>query len=375
MTVARITKSVVDWLLPGAVLWDTEVLGFGVRAGKAKHYLLRFRFQGRQTFKRIGTHGSPFTPETARKEARRLLGLIASGVNPSVKPTKGIVFLEQAERYLAARSRDAKPATLRQMQYHLRTLAAPLHPLTLVQIDRRRIAELLAQVELGSGPAQRNRFRANLSACWNWLVREGLLDVNVVAGTGTATENISRSRVLSEEELRKLWAALGSDGWSDIIRLLLFTAQRRDEIGALAWNEVDLARKMIVLPPARVKNKRQHELPLSHQALTILKRQSRRNDTDFLFGAKRGFLNWSDSKAALDKRVGIAEWRLHDLRRSAATGMAELGTQAHIIEAVLNHVSGHKAGVAGIYNRARYEGEMRAALQRWGDHLDHITGA
>ena len=152
MTVARITKSVVDRLLPGAVLWDTEVLGFGVRAGKAKHYLLRFRFQGRQTFKRIGTHGSPFTPETARKEARRLLGLIASGVNPSVKPTKGIVFLEQAERYLAARSRDAKPATLRQMQYHLRTLAAPLHPLTLVQIDRRRIAELLAQVELGSGP-------------------------------------------------------------------------------------------------------------------------------------------------------------------------------------------------------------------------------
>jgi len=373
LTVAKITKSVVDRLLPGAVLWDTEVLGFGVRAGKAKHYLLRFRFQGRQTFKRIGTHGSPFTPETARNEARKLLGLIASGVNPSAQPAKGIGFSDQAERYFTARSRDAKPATLRQMQYHLRTLAAPLHSLALAQIDRRRIAELLARVELGSGPVQRNRFRATLSAFWNWLVREGLLDVNVVAGTGNATENVSRSRVLNEEELQKLWAVLGSDAWADIIRLLLLTGQRRDEIGALAWNEVDLTRKMIVLPPARLKNKRQHELPLSRQALAILKRQTRRNDTDFLFGPKRGFANWGDSKAALDKRLGIADWRLHDLRRTCATGMAELGVQPHIIEAVLNHVSGHKAGVAGTYNRALYTGPMRDALQRWGDHVEKIT--
>jgi len=89
--------------------------------------------------------------------------------------------------------------------------------------------------------------------------------------------------------------------------------------------------------------------------------------------SKRGFINWSDVKARLDKRLRIAPWRLHDLRRTCATGMAELGIQPHIIEAVLNHVSGHKGGVAGIYNRAKYSDEMRSALQRWADHIDKIV--
>jgi integrase len=116
-------------------------------------------------------------------------------------------------------------------------------------------------------------------------------------------------------------------------------------------------------------------LPLSHQALAILRQYwvsgSHKADND-----ARVFdgLGVSHRKKELDEQVGIAHWRLHDLRRTCATGMAELGIQPHIIEAVLNHVSGHKAGVAGIYNRARYESEMRDALQRWADHLDQITG-
>jgi integrase len=122
---------------------------------------------------------------------------------------------------------------------------------------------------------------------------------------------------------------------------------------------------MIVLPPARTKNKRKHELPLSRQALAIIERQPRR---PFLFSDVKGYTDWDCTKARLDER-----WHLHALRRTAATGMAELGVQPHIIEAVLNHVSGHKGGVAGIYNRAKYSGEMRDALQRWADHLDQIT--
>src|SRR5262249_15536028 len=114
-----------------------------------------------------------------------------------------------------------------------------------------------------------------------------------------------------------------------------------------------------------------HEVPLSAQALAVLEHQPRR--TEFVF-TKRGFINWSDMKARLDRRLGIAPWRIHDLRRTAATQMAELGTQPHIIEAVLNHISGHKGGVAGIYNRAKYADEMRSALQRWANHLDQITG-
>ena len=93
----------------------------------------------------------------------------------------------------------------------------------------------------------------------------------------------------------------------------------------------------------------------------------------FVFGNGRRYANWSDPKAALDARAGLTGWRLHDLRRTAATRMAELGTLPHVIEAILNHVSGHRAGVAGIYNRATYANEMREALERWGDHIGAIT--
>jgi integrase len=173
--------------------------------------------------------------------------------------------------------------------------------------------------------------------------------------------------------LRKLWRNLGEDKFSDIVRLLLLTGQRRGEISALAWSEVDLAKGMIILPPARTKNKRQHELPLSRQALAIIERQPRRNSSEFLFSDVKGYKDWDTGKTKLDERIQIAPWRLHDLRRTCATQLGELGVQPHHIEAILNHYSGHRAGVAGVYQRAKYEPEMRDALQRWADHLDKIT--
>jgi integrase len=234
---------------------------------------------------------------------------------------------------------------------------------------------LLAQIEVKSGPIARNRVRSTLSAFFAWLIREGLLDVNPVVGTGKADEGPSRDRVLTQTELASIWRhATGSFG--DIIRLLVLTAQRRNEIGLLRWSEVDFERGMIVLPPERTKNKVRHELPLTPTALAILKKRYRANasakgnDARVFTG-----INWYRDKLALDAAPpkSVKAWRLHDLRRTAATGMAELGVQPHIIEAVLNHVSGHKGGVAGIYNRARYEGEMREALQRWADHVEAIT--
>jgi integrase len=179
--------------------------------------------------------------------------------------------------------------------------------------------------------------------------------------------------VLTGDELRELWRGLGDDRFSEIVRLLLLTGQRRNEIGHLQWSEIDFARKLIVLPPERTKNGRQHEVPLTHQALAVVERQPRRNSPGFLFSDKQGFNDWDGGKQQLDRRVGIAPWTLHDLRRTCATQMAELGVQPHIIEAVLNHVSGHKGGVAGIYNRAKYADDMRSALQRWADHLDRIV--
>ena len=129
---------------------------------------------------------------------------------------------------------------------------------------------------------------------------------------------------------------------------------------------------MIVLPAERVKNSRQHEVPLSTQALAILSRVPRRNTSDYLFG-KRGFTKWDNAKKQLDQRVGIAPWCLHDLRRSAATYMGELGVLPHVVEQALNHVSGAKAGVAGVYNRSKMSDAVREGLQRWADHVEKIT--
>jgi integrase len=364
----KITKTSVDRLEPWSVLWDSEVKGFGVRrhGADARHYLLRYRFAGKQTFRKIGRHGSPFTPDTARNEARRLLGLIATGVNPAAQPPQSEDFGSEVERYLTHKQGLKAFAMIAR---HLRNHAKPLHSLRLAEIDRRTIAQLLAGVERSAGLFARNRVRASLSAFFAWLIREGLIDVNPVAGTGKANEGPSRDRVLTQTELAEVWrVAAGTFG--DIIRLLLLTGQRRNEIGQLRWSEIDFERKMIVFPPERTKNKLRHELPLAPQALAILQERHTKVGGDHVF---REF-NWYRGKLALDATLkGVAPWILHDLRRTCATGMAELGVQPHIIEAVLNHVSGHKAGVAGIYNRARYERDMREALQRWADHIDQIT--
>jgi integrase len=214
-------------------------------------------------------------------------------------------------------------------------------------------------------------------------VTEGLLDANPVQGTAKLDEGGSRERVLTQQELAELWSVLDAEPnpqFADIVRLLILTGQRREEVGSLRWSEVEGDR--VILPPERTKNSRQHEVPLSRLAKTILARQPKRKGRDYIFGiGEAGFSGWSDCKARLDeallaarrkanrKAKAMLDWRLHDLRRTAATGMAELGVAPHIIEAVLNHVSGHKAGVAGIYNRARYTAEMRDALERWADHV------
>jgi integrase len=255
------------------------------------------------------------------------------------------------------------------------------------------IAARLTEIAEASGPYAANRVRASLGTYFTWLAREGLVEANVVANTNRAPENGARSRVLDGDELREIWQAAGSDRYGSIVKLLLLTAARRDEIASLAWSEVDLDAALIVLPPARTKNRREQEIPLAPPALAILQAQPRRmsadgNPRDFVFGSvgQFGFAGWSKAKAELDARLFAARkaagkapilpWRLHDLRRTASTVMHDkLGIAPHYVEAVLGHVSGHKAGVAGTYNRARYQLEKRNALQAWADYVLAVVAA
>jgi len=369
----KITKATVEKLPLNSLMWDSALVGFGARRQlRHVHYLLRYRLNGRQKFISIGKHGSPWTPEGARNEARRLLGLVTQRVDPASErepQLKAENFGAEVERYLERKRGSLKPRTMVEIERHLRVYAKALHPLPLNEINRRAVALCLAEVE-ASGAATRNRVRASLSAFFTFAIREGLLEVNPVSGTGKAEEGPSRERVLSEAELASILSALGEDQFSDMIRLLVLTGQRRMEIGGLRWSEVDFDRGLICFPPERSKNNRQHELPISRQVRAILERQPRRGE--FVFDQR---LSWSHAKAQLAGRLnGMANWRLHDLRRSCATHMADrLDVQPHVIEAVLNHVSGFRAGVAGMYQRAKYQDAMRDALQRYGDWIDRLA--
>jgi integrase len=366
MAVGKVTNSAIAKL--DSWLWDRTCQGFGARRQRgAVYFYVRYRLNGSQNVRSIGRNGSPWTCDTARNEAKRLLGIVASGVDPFAQSLSGETFGAEVERYSLRQRNSLKPRSFIEDQRYLRKHAAPLHKLRLGDIDRRTIAVLLGQRETACGPIARNRLRSSLSAFFAWAIAEGLTETSPVQGTAKAYEGNGRDRVLTQDELRKLWHALGDGRYADIVRLLLLTGQRRTEISRLTWSEVDFDRKLIVLGAERTKNSRSHEVPLSSQALAILARQDRR--TEFVFSK---FMNWSAAKAKLDAKLGIAPWRLHDLRRSCSTWMAELGVLPHIIEAVLNHVSGHKAGVAGRYNWAKYADEMRTALQRWADYVEAL---
>jgi len=394
MAKGKITKIAVEKLpADGKWLWDTTLQGFGVRRQKeGAFYYVRYWLSAGKRTKSLGRHGH-LTPDTARAQALAALGKAAVGVDPFPEETAegAESFGGEVDRYLAQRKLKLKPRSFVEMERHLTKDAKPLHSIKLTEIDRRAIAVLLGGIETANGPYARNGVRASLSGFFAWAIKEGLIETNPVTGTAKAEDNGPRDRVLTQDELRSIWRGLGEDRFSDIVRLLILTAQRREEIGGLRLSEIDFDRGLIVLPPARTKNKREHQLPISAQVRAILQRRingaaatnvhkaklngnGKGNDLG-VFGVN-GFSigGWYDPKVTLDRKVSLPKpWRLHDLRRTAATMMAELGVLPHIIEAILNHVSGHKAGVAGIYNRARYENEMRQALELWANEVDEIT--
>ncbi|SFN38917.1 Integrase [Bradyrhizobium sp. Rc3b] len=393
MAVSSITIRTVQALRPGETIWDANhreaVRGFGVRRQRDQAtYVLKYRVFGRQRFATIGAHGAPWTPELARKEAKRLLGIVANGKDPADEKAKARLQAADtlrtiADQYLRNAKQRLKPRTYSDIKRYLLVSWKPLHSVSVFQISRRQISGRIADLASAHGAVSAARARTALSSTFNWAIREGLdIVANPVLGTNRPVQPRSRERVLTDRELSAMWHACGDDDYGRIVRLLLLTAQRRDEVGSMQWAELDTFSGLWTLPSARTKNHREHSLPLVPAALSLL--PHRQIGREFLFGdgprrsgdPHRGFSGWSKSKAALDARAAktlgapLPHWTIHDLRRSASTIMADrLGVLPHIVEAILNHVSGHRAGVAGVYNRARYETEMREALERWAQHV------
>ena len=383
----KLTQRIVDILtLPSRqteiIVFDDTLPGLGLRlrATGGRSFVFQYKIGTRQRRITLGNAGA-IKLEEARTIASKLHAEVRLGHDVAAERNErraqvAHTFGAALANYLPRQQARVRPRSYIEIDRYLSRYLRSLHGLQLAKIDRRTIAEQLFRIETANGKAAANRARTCLSAFYAWCLREGLAEANPVIGTGRR-EEASRSRVLSEPELRAVWQALGDDEFSAIVRLLILTGQRREEIGGLRWSE--LVDGKIILPPDRTKNKRGHVIPLSDPAQAIIDAQPRRYGRDYVFGrGAGGFSGWSRCKARLDARIAevighpLPGWTLHDIRRSCVTHMAELGVPPHIIEAVVNHISGHKGGVAGIYNKSMHEREKVSSLILWGNHITSI---
>jgi len=170
-----------------------------------------------------------------------------------------------------------------------------------------------------------------------------------------------------------VWLAAPGNDYGNIVKLLLLTGCRREEIGSLKWSEIDFEARTATIAKERTKNGTEFVVPLTDAAIKILQDVRRRGDRDFVFGIARdrGFTGFAEAKAKIDKAADIKEaWRLHDLRRTVRTGLGKLGVQPHIAEAVLNHLPPKDIRT---YDRNTYTAEKRDALAQWATHLKTVV--
>jgi integrase len=378
----RLTAQTIrDLTLPEGVkdktFFDEDLPRFGIRfrAGGKPRWVVQYAIGRKEKRIALGSV-TALDAGKARSQAQTLLARIRLGEDPlaakheaadRAKETFGALL----PRYLAHKRASLRPTSYAGVVRHLSVYAKPLHgrQLSVLATDRRGIARLLAELAQSSGAPTANLTRASLSGLCMWLVKEGLLDQNPIIATNRAAQVMARERTLTETELHLIWNALEDDRYGAVVKLLMLTGLRREEVGGLRRDELDLDGQMIKLPAGR--SKRPHEVQLSPAALEILEAQP--HTGEYVFGP---FNTWSHGKRKLDLKLGnsVAPWRLHDIRRTVSTMLHDrVNVAPHIVEAILGHHGGHRKGVAGTYNKARYAIATRDALDRWAALLMDIV--
>jgi integrase len=392
----RLTQATVDRLelsqgKTERIVFDEVLPGFGIRlrAGGKRTWIVQYRIGSKQRRITLGS-AKALTLETARKAAKGALAKAQLGSDPQFEKAEArarasLTLGAAADRYLTRCRTKLRPRSYREVERHLTRYWAPMREMPLHGLRRLDVAARLGEIANENGLIAANRARASLSALYGWAMGEGLVEANPVVGTHRPTEEVTRDRVLSDDELKAVWQHAGGGDFGCIVRLLILTGQRREEAGGMLWSELKLGQTVWSIGGERTKNGLPHDVPLSGPAAEILGARGQRDGRVFVFGSRVGrFQGWSKAKAALDARLlaaarlehgpkaAVEPWRLHDLRRTVATRMGDLGVLPHVIEAVLNHISGHRRGVAGIYNRATYGSEKRRALDLWARHVETL---
>ncbi|WP_421850622.1 tyrosine-type recombinase/integrase [Oricola sp.] len=323
--------------------------------------------------------------EKARAKALKVMSSVSEGEDPAGEKRarrEAMKVRELGQLYLEKYAKRRK----RTWEEDQRILEKDVYPLIgghrAVALRRRDVIDVVeAKAETGR-ERQAGVVLAVVRRMFNWAVENDYLESSPVQGVKAPGKPVRRDRVLSDAELKAVLLALPGAPFSDamraIVQLLALTGQRSGEVCGMTNSEIDIERAIWTIPAHRTKNGLQHTVPLSGPAADIIAAWFPEDDAPSetpLFSRTGDPIESNAVAAAVRKNLQLFEerWMPHDLRRTAATGMAELRIQPHIVEAALNHISGFRAGVAGVYNRARYDAEKRRALDAWASHVDGVV--
>ncbi|GMN12558.1 MAG: tyrosine-type recombinase/integrase [Qipengyuania citrea] len=366
---------------------DAVVPGLRVRIGVSgsRTFIIRKRIGGRVKTITLGRYSPRFSLAVARKKARTILSDIEAGGDPSSN--------------VSTRKRQASGRTVRTMWPDYRLAKSDRR--SIKEIERifnrhilphfgDRMAETITRAEITqfideiarNSPVMARNVLSHLSSFYGWaLPRLDALPGNPCRDAGRPPAPKARDRVLNDTELGILWNLLDEEPapFGPAIKLLILTGQRRGEVFEADRSEFDLEEKLWTIPANRAKNGVAHLVPLSDEAAKIVESQTAKDDSEKLFPARGNGANGASGfsktmsrlRPALEEAIAqpVPRWTLHDLRRTLATGLQRLGVRLEVTEAVLNHVSGSRAGIVGVYQRHDYFSEKREALDAWAEEV------
>ena len=361
--------------------WDPILKGFGIRISYSgtKAWIVLTRLHGKQIRVTLGKYPR-MGLKKAREVANEVLDMAERGEDPrqsvgrNSRPDRGTIaavvdiFIERYARPKNRTWRDTR-------NLFARNVIPVWGHRQIDTITKKDVNLLLVEICERGSPLTSNRVHSAVRRFFNWCVEEDLIAVSPVHGVKRKAPETQRDRVLTDTELSKVWDACSQIGWpfGPVVQLLTLTGQRRGEVAQMYWSEIDLDKAMWTIPRERSKNDRANEVPLSAPALNIINALPRYGDLVFTVTGVTPVSGFPRAKRRLDEISGVDNWRFHDLRRTAATGMARMNVPPHVVEKVLNHSSGIVSGVAAIYNRYGYLDEKCEALSSWAKHITEVT--
>lgn len=379
-------------------IFDSQVQGFGVRIGQRdRAFFFIRRVNGKKIRFSLGQYPA-VTLTKARSQALDILNKIKNGENPhedtrrrkqivsdEAENTFGKIAARFLHEYAKGKKKPLRQQTVKGYTWALTgETSTAWHKRTLASITDRDIIKIVDAYEAKKQFASARLFRAYVHRFFRWAVEKRLIEKNPASSIplASAPSDFNRERVLTVTELGQVLDAADKleNPARVFVKLLIICGQRRGETSFMKWSDLRLDGNMPTwsIPAENTKNHLPHDVPLPHEAITILLSLPKLGEFVFTSDGQTPISGFSKIKTKIDRHLrenNIPHWTMHDLRRSCATGMADLGIGPHIVEAVLNHVSGAKSGVAGRYNLSKYDDERRKALTIWAAYVtagDHV---